>query len=124
MCKRPSRKSTVITQLNPRTGAGKALCGITIMTRKLKDDTPGVRDSARGAEGLCKNEVDPSRKRGPGKAPSLPRALKPLMDRDQWLVWRLERNKQGKDTKVPYQANHPERKASTKNSETWASYAV
>ena len=94
------------------------------MTRKLKDDTPGVRDSARGAEGLCKNEVDPSRKRGPGKAPSLPRALKPLMDRDQWLVWRLERNKQGKDTKVPYQANHPERKASTKNSETWASYAV
>ena len=46
------------------------------------------------------------------------------MDRDQWLVWRLERNKQGKDTKVPYQANHPERKASTKNSETWASYAV
>ena len=58
------------------------------------------------------------------KAPSLPLALKPLIDQDQWLVWRLEVNKQGKSTKVPYQAHHPERKASTKDPKTWASYAV
>jgi hypothetical protein len=51
-------------------------------------------------------------------------ALKPLIDQDHWLVWRWEQNDKGEPTKVPYQAHHPERKASTKNPKTWAPYAV
>jgi putative DNA primase/helicase len=58
------------------------------------------------------------------KAPSLPAALKPLIDLNRWVVWRWEVTKKGKPTKVPYQAHHPERKASTKAPETWAPYAV
>jgi len=58
------------------------------------------------------------------KAPSLPPALKRLIDLNRWVVWRWEVTKKGKPTKVPYQAHHPERKASTKDPQTWAPYAV
>jgi hypothetical protein len=52
----------------------------------------------------------------------LPAALKPLIDKDNWLLWRWELNdKRTKWTKVPYQANGS--KASSIDPQTWASYA-
>lgn len=49
----------------------------------------------------------------------IPQALRA---RNQWVVWRYEVRKAGeKPTKVPYQAQWPQRKASSKAPHTWAS---
>jgi putative DNA primase/helicase len=55
-------------------------------------------------------------------AGGLPLTLSPLMAADHWVIWRFEKTKDGKPTKVPYQARQPHRKASTKEPKTWASY--
>jgi hypothetical protein len=52
----------------------------------------------------------------------LPDALAALIDQKHWVVWRWE-TKDGKKTKVPYQAAHPERLASTIKPATWGTYA-
>src|SRR5437764_4076193 len=53
----------------------------------------------------------------------LPAALAPLVAQPNWVVWRWVTTRQGKRTKVPYQAAHPTQKASTKEPTTWGSYA-
>lgn len=46
-----------------------------------------------------------------------------LTVRPQWVVWRYEpRESDGKPTKVPYQAQRPERKASSNGPQTWAPF--
>ena len=45
-----------------------------------------------------------------------------LVERDQWLVWRLEA-RDGDETKVPYQALRPARCARVNDSATWAPFA-
>lgn len=40
----------------------------------------------------------------------------------QWVVWRIE-HRDGKDTKVPYRAAAPARRASSTDPSSWASYA-
>lgn len=44
-----------------------------------------------------------------------------LRDRDQWVLWRAE-EVDGRRTKVPYQALAPDRRASSTDAKTWASY--
>lgn len=44
-----------------------------------------------------------------------------LRSRDQWLVWRLV-SRNGKTTKVPYQARNPRLNAKTDDPSTWASF--
>jgi len=44
-----------------------------------------------------------------------------LRERHQWVIWRRE-TRDGKTTKVPYQANDPSRRASTTDPATWSSY--
>jgi predicted P-loop ATPase len=53
----------------------------------------------------------------------LPEALQPLTEQPRWVIWRLE-TVRNKPTKVPYQALRPQKKASTKDPHTWASYRV
>lgn len=48
---------------------------------------------------------------------NIPRVLQPLMDKSQWVNWK---NQDGK--KLPYQAKHPNKLASTADPETWSSY--
>jgi predicted transcriptional regulator len=43
-----------------------------------------------------------------------------MQDVPHWVVWRLENNKQGKSTKVPYQPKSPQHKASCNDPSTWA----
>lgn len=43
-----------------------------------------------------------------------------LRARPQWVNWKIEKNKNGKDTKVPYQPNG--RKASTTSPRTWSNF--
>jgi hypothetical protein len=54
----------------------------------------------------------------------LPPALNTLKAQDHWVAWKYEQKK-GSDklTKVPYQARHPNQKAASTKSETWASHA-
>lgn len=47
-----------------------------------------------------------------------------LRELDQWLIWRYETNSKGKPTKVPYQAAHPARKASSMDPSQWSDYAT
>jgi AAA domain len=54
----------------------------------------------------------------------LPRALAPLIDRDQWAVWRWTQKPDGTWQKPPFQAHDPERHASTNDPATWADYAT
>src|SRR5262249_33587116 len=60
-----------------------------------------------------------------GQGKPLPAALTPLIEypTPHWVIWKWETSKQGKRTKVPYQARNPRRKASTKDPSTWATYA-
>jgi len=53
----------------------------------------------------------------------LPAALTPLVEypRPHWVIWRKVL-KNGKFTKVPYQARNPQRKAETDDPSTWATY--
>ena len=53
----------------------------------------------------------------------LPRALAPLIQRQQWAVWRWVLVG-GKWTKPPFQARNPQRHASTKDPSTWCDYAT
>jgi hypothetical protein len=56
----------------------------------------------------------------------LPEALKPLAAETRWVVWKCEKkvNKSGevKITKVPYQASHPGKRASSTNPKTWSDF--
>ena len=54
----------------------------------------------------------------------LPRALAPLIEREQWAVWRWTQKPDGSWQKPPYQARDPQRHASTNNSDTWTDYAT
>ena len=47
----------------------------------------------------------------------LPRALAPLMQLDQWVIWRFKHGK-----KIPYQSERPTVCASPTNPATWSSY--
>jgi hypothetical protein len=50
----------------------------------------------------------------------IPAALAELREQPRWVCWRLERNEQGKLTKVPYQPSGL--KASTDDASTWSTY--
>jgi hypothetical protein len=54
----------------------------------------------------------------------LPRALTPLVERPQWVVWRWTQQSNGRCQKPPYQALNPQRHASTKDPDTWCDYAT
>ena len=54
----------------------------------------------------------------------LPEELTPLMALPNWVLWRWETNKDGKPTKVPYQAKYPSRKANTASQWTWSDFAT
>ena len=54
----------------------------------------------------------------------LPRALAPLIERDQWAVWRWTQKPDGTWQKPPFRAQDPERHASTSDPNTWADYAT
>ena len=58
-----------------------------------------------------------------GNLAKLPRALAPLLERHQWVVWRWTLVG-GRWTKPPFQARDPQRHASTKSSDTWSDYAT
>ena len=53
----------------------------------------------------------------------LPRALRPLIERPQWVVWRWTQQN-GRWQKPPYQALDPQRHASTKDPNTWSDHAT
>ena len=57
------------------------------------------------------------------KLPRLSTNLQPLMNIPNWVIWKWGVNEKGEPTKVPYQARHPEQKASTADLKTWASNA-
>ena len=42
---------------------------------------------------------------------------------DRWLLWSLE-TRDGKSTKVPYQAKYPAAKADATNADTWSDFAT
>ncbi len=52
-------------------------------------------------------------------AANAPEELKQLQ---QWVVWKIERSKTGKWTKVPYAAADPARHAATNRPETWGTF--
>lgn len=47
----------------------------------------------------------------------LPECLRPMIDQDQWVIWKSEDG-----SKVPYQAKAPSRRASSKDPSTWSTY--
>jgi Protein of unknown function (DUF3987) len=52
-----------------------------------------------------------------------PAALNSLYLRDQWVVWRWQRNKKGQDwTKPPFRADSPNEFASNNDPQTWATH--
>src|ERR1700721_2883851 len=53
---------------------------------------------------------------------NLEKIPKKLKERTQWVNWKLEKNENGKDTKVPYQPNG--KYASVNDLSTWNSYEV
>jgi hypothetical protein len=55
---------------------------------------------------------------------TLPETLAPLISLPHWVIWRWETTKSGKPTKVPYQAAHPDRKASSTDPKTWSDFAT
>jgi hypothetical protein len=54
----------------------------------------------------------------------MPEALDPLVKLPNWVLWRWETTKKGKKTKVPYQAAHPNKKASSTDPKTWSDFAT
>ena len=50
-----------------------------------------------------------------GDLAKLPRALKPLIERPKWVIWRWTQQSNGRWQKPPYQALDPRRHASTKD---------
>ena len=59
-----------------------------------------------------------------GDLAKLPRALQPLIERPQWMVWKFTQQPNGRWQKPPYQALDPRRHASTKDPDTWSDYAT
>jgi hypothetical protein len=57
-----------------------------------------------------------------GDLAKLPRALTPLVEKPQWVVWRWTQQPNGRWQKPPYQALDPRRHASTKDPDTWSDY--
>jgi hypothetical protein len=53
---------------------------------------------------------------------SLPDVLSPLIALPHWIIWRWETSASGKPTKVPYQAAHPNLKASSTDARTWTDF--
>src|SRR5215470_10415049 len=54
----------------------------------------------------------------------LPKALTPLIEREQWAVWRWTQKPDGSWQKPPFMALQPERHASTSDPATWTDYAT
>ena len=52
----------------------------------------------------------------------LPAALTPYAKKPWWILWRFETGKNGKQTKVPYRARDPKRKASCSDPATWVDF--
>ncbi len=50
---------------------------------------------------------------------NIPRELQEL---PQWVVYKVEKNNDGKPTKIPYDAKNPHRKASSTRAKTWTDY--
>src|SRR5262249_8475819 len=55
---------------------------------------------------------------------ALPPPLWPYTQEERWDVWRQETKGKGKLTKVPYQARHPNKLASSKDPATWSDFAT
>jgi AAA domain len=53
---------------------------------------------------------------------NLPPALQPLIERDQWCIWRWTQLPNGKWQKPPFMAVQPDRHASTTDPTTWTDY--
>ena len=51
-------------------------------------------------------------------------ALQPLLERDQWAIWRWVETDNGRRTKPPFVAAEPQRHASISDPNTWRSYAA
>ena len=49
----------------------------------------------------------------------IPASMKGL---NNWVVWKVEKDKKGKPTKVPYQSKYPGKKAKSTDQTTWSSY--
>src|SRR5262249_48319300 len=54
----------------------------------------------------------------------LPPALAPLIEREQWCVWRWIQKPDGKWQKPPFIATQPDRHASTSDPNTWTDYST
>jgi len=54
----------------------------------------------------------------------LPKALAPLIEREQWAVWRWTQKPDGSWHKPPFIATQPDRHASTNDPDTWTDYAT
>jgi AAA domain len=54
----------------------------------------------------------------------LPLALAPLVERQQWAIWRWTQQDNGRWQKPPFMAAEPERHASTKDPRTWADHGT
>ena len=54
----------------------------------------------------------------------LPKALDPLTKEENWVIWKFKTNKNGKTTKVPYQAARPDKMAKSTDPSTWGAYEV
>jgi Protein of unknown function (DUF3631) len=54
----------------------------------------------------------------------IPACLEPLMQESRWLVWRRERGRGGRLTKVPYRADCLSSHASCKDPTTWCSFDI
>jgi len=50
---------------------------------------------------------------------NIPPSMKGL---NNWVVWKVESNGNGRPTKVPYQSKHPGKKAKSTDQTTWSSY--
>jgi len=59
-----------------------------------------------------------------GNLAKLPRALAPLLEREQWCVWRWAQKPDGSWQKPPYIATQPNRHASTSDPNTWTDYTT
>jgi hypothetical protein len=57
-----------------------------------------------------------------GNLAKLPLALEPLLQSEQWCVWKWERNTKGVWQKPPFMATTPDRHASTADPSTWSRY--
>jgi hypothetical protein len=54
---------------------------------------------------------------------NLPAALLPLTQLKHWVIWKWEQTKDGKWTKVPYQAQFYNERAKSNDARTWGTYA-